>query len=209
MRFYDCETAPSPRRVRIFAAEKGVHLSTVQIDLGGGEQFGAAFRRINPDCVVPALELDDGTCISEVVAICQYLEEHYPEPPLFGSTPTERALVTMWNARIEQQGLWPTADAFRNAARGLKDRALPGPDNYEQIPELAARGRERAAACFARLDARLRNNEFIAGERFSIADITALVTADFADRIGITMPAPDTAFARWQGAVRSRPSAAA
>ena len=209
MRFYDCKTAPSPRRVRIFAAEKGIELTTIPVDLAGGEQFGVSYRRINPDCVVPALELDDGTCISEVLAICQYLEELYPEPPLFGRTPIERALVTMWNAKIEQQALWPTADAFRNAAKGLEGRALPGPDDCAQIPELATRGRERATAFCARLDARLRDKEFVAGEHFSIADITALVGADFAERIGIPMPAADSALARWHRAVRSRPSAAA
>jgi glutathione S-transferase len=209
MRFYDCETAPSPRRVRIFAAEKGLELTTVPVDLASGEQFGPAYRRINSDCVVPALELDDGTCISEVVAICQYLEELHPEPPLLGRTPAERALVTMWNIKVEQQGLWPTADAFRNVAGGLRDRALPGPDDCAQIPELAARGRERAAVFLARLDDRLRDSEFVAGPNFSIADITALVTADFAGRLKITMPAPGGAFARWHALVRARPSAAA
>mgnify|MGYP001818729585 CR=1 FL=1 len=209
MRFYDCETAPSPRRVRIFAAEKGIRLPTVPVDLANGEQFGAVYRRVNPECVVPTLELDDGTCISEVVAICQYLEELHPEPALLGSTPTERALVTMWNTKVEHQGLWPTADAMRNVAKGLRGRALPGPDDYEQIPELAERGRERAAAFFARLDNHLRDNEYVAGAVFSIADITALVTADFAGRLKITLPAAGSAFASWHQAVGNRPSAGA
>ena len=94
MRLYDCRTAPSPRRVRIFLAEKGVQIDTVQIDLGSGEQFGDRFRKLNPDCTVPVLELDDGHCISEVIAICSYLEELYPQPPLFGKTPRERATAS-------------------------------------------------------------------------------------------------------------------
>lgn len=209
MRFYDCSTAPSPRRVRIFAAEKGIELEKVEIDLAQGEQFGDDYRRINPDCVVPALELDDGTVITEVLAICQYLEDLEPEPPLLGSTPVERALVTMWNMKVEQQGLWPTAEAFRNAVKGLKGRALPGPDDYEQIPELAARGRERAARFLARLDARLADSEFIAGDAFSIADISALVVVEFAHRLKIDAPGDGSPLARWHSAVANRPSAAA
>ncbi|MDH3861727.1 MAG: glutathione S-transferase, partial [Gammaproteobacteria bacterium] len=128
MKFYDCRTAPSPRRVRIFLAEKGLDIETVEVDLGAGEQFSEAFRKVNPDCVVPALELDDGSVISEVLAICQYLEELQPAPSLLGSTPEERARVTMWNAKVEQQGLWAMAEAFRNSAKGLADRAVTGPD---------------------------------------------------------------------------------
>ena len=124
MKFYDCATAPSPRRVRIFAAEKGMVLDSVQVDLANGEQFGDAFRKINPDCMVPALELDDGTLLSEVVAICQYLEELHPEPALLGQTPVERAIIAMWNIKIEQQGIMAIAEAFRNSTKG---RAGPVP----------------------------------------------------------------------------------
>ncbi len=209
MRFYDCKTAPSPRRVRIFIAEKGVEIDTVQIDLGRGEQFGEDFRRLNPDCVVPVLELDDGNCISEVIAICGYLEERYPEPPLFGRTPEERATVLMWNARVEQQGLWAMADAFRNSAKGLVDKALPGPDAYAQIPELADRGRQRVARFFDRLDMQLKDNDFVAGGFFSIADISAMVVVDFAAWMKIGIPEDAINLKRWYQAVSARPSAAA
>ncbi|MDH3545746.1 MAG: glutathione S-transferase [Gammaproteobacteria bacterium] len=209
MKLYDCKTAPSPRRVRIFAAEKGVALQTVPVDLANGEQFSAEYRAINPDCVVPALELDDGTCLSEVVAICQYLEELYPEPPLFGRTPAERAMSLMWNAKAEQQGLWACADAFRNTAKGLKGRALPGPDDYEQIPELAERGRQRALAFLQRLDQQLGDDDYVAGDYFSIADVTALIFVDFATRLKIGIPDEATNLRRWYDAVSSRPSAAA
>lgn len=209
MKFYDCSTAPSPRRVRMFMAEKGVDIETVQVDLGSGEQFSEEFRELNPDCVVPVLELDDGRCISEVIAICSYLDELYPEPPLFGRTPEERATVLMWNARVEQQGLWAVADAFRNAAKGLVDKALPGPDAYPQIPELAERGRQRVARFLERLDEQLGSNEFVAGEFFSVADISAMVVVDFAGWIKIRPPEEARNLQRWYHNVSTRPSAAA
>jgi glutathione S-transferase len=209
MRLYDCVTAPSPRRVRIFAAEKNFELELVPVDLGSGQQFSADFRAVNPDCVVPALELDDGTCLSEVIAICQYLEEIQPEPTLFGDTATERATATMWNAKSEQQGLWAVADAYRNYARGLKGHALTGPDQYEQIPELAERGKSRVSSFFKTLDARLADNEFLAGDRFTIADITAVVTVDFAARIKIGIDADAANLQRWYATVAARPSASA
>ena len=209
MRLYDCRTAPSPRRVRIFIAEKGVEIETTQIDLGGGEQFSEAFRKVNPDCVVPALELGDGSCISEVVAICQYIEEAHPEPALMGVTTEERARVSMWNAKVEQQGLWPMADAFRNSAKGLHGRAVTGPEAYPQIPELAERGRVRVLQFFNRLDTQLADNKFVAGDRYSMADITALVLVDFARWIKILAPDDLENLARWYAEVSKRPSAAA
>jgi glutathione S-transferase len=209
VKFYDCRTAPSPRRVRIFAAEKGIELDKVEVDLMQGEQFSPEFRAVNPDCVVPVLVLDDGKCISEVLAICDYLEILHPEPPLFGRMPEERAQVMMWNFKIEQQGLWPVAEAFRNATPGLAGRALPGPDNYAQIPELAVRGRERATAFLGRLDRLLGEHEFVAGEAFSIADISALVVVDFAKRLKIAAGTSMPNLERWHAAVGARPSASA
>ncbi len=209
MKFYDCRTAPSPRRVRIFLAEKGIELDTVQVDLGKGEQFGEAFRAINPDCVVPVLQLDDGQCLSEVLAICSYLEALHPEPALIGETPEQRALALMWNAKVEQQGLLAMADAFRNSAKGLSGKALPGPDAYPQIPELAERGRQRVAQFMRRLDGRLGETPFLAGDNFSIADVSALVFVDFAAWIKITLPADATQLLRWYRDVSARPSAAA
>src|SRR3954471_19384026 len=112
MKFYDCATAPSPRRVRIFLAEKGVTVDTVQVDLRNGEQFTPAFRAINPDCTVPALVLDDGIVIADAVAICQYIEELHPDPPLVGATPQERAMVNALNRQIERDGFFAAMDAF-------------------------------------------------------------------------------------------------
>lgn len=209
MRLFDCSTAPSPRRVRIFAAEKNLQLELVPVDLGSGQQFSADFRAVNPDCVVPALELDDGTCLTEAVAICQYLEEIQPEPTLFGGTPVERATAAMWNAKAEQQGLWAVADAYRNFSRGLKGQALPGPDKYKQIPELVDRSRSRVLAFLNKLETQLAQCEFIAGDRFSIADITAVVTIDFAARIKISIDDDAASLKRWYASVSARPSASA
>ena len=209
MKFYDCKTAPSPRRVRVFLAEKGIELDTIQVDLASGEQLGDAFKAINPDCVVPVLQLDDGQCITEVVAICSYIEALHPEPALMGETPADKAAVLMWNAKIEQQGLFAMADAFRNSAPGLKDRALPGPDAYPQIPELAARGRQRVERFMRRMEERLAECTYVAGDFFSMADITALVFVDFAAWIKIPLLDDASNMARWYGAVSQRPSAKA
>lgn len=207
MKFYDCGTAPSPRRVRVFIAEKGVDIESIEVDLGSGEQFTEAFRRINPDCVVPVLELDDGTILSEVVAICDYLESLYPEPPLMGKTALERASVLMWNAKVEQLGLWAMAEAFRNSVKGLSNNAVTGPDSYPQIPDLAERGRQRVARFFERLDNELAEREFVAGDFYSMADISAMVVVDFAAWIKISVPEEAVNLKRWYGAVAARPSA--
>jgi glutathione S-transferase len=179
MKFYDCTTAPSPRRVRIFLAEKGITVPTTQVDLRNGEQFSPALRAINPDCTVPVLELDNGTTIADIVGICRYFEELYPEPRLMGRTAEEKALVESWQRRTERDGFYAAMEVFRNSTPGLKGRALPGAESYEQIPALADRGRVRVQHFFAWLDARLGKNEFVCCSQFTIADITGLVTVDF------------------------------
>jgi glutathione S-transferase len=209
MKFYDCTTAPSPRRVRIFLAEKGISVDTVQVDLRNGEQFTPAYRAINPDCTVPAPQLDDGSVIGDAIAICQYFEETHPEPPLIGKTPQERAVVTALNRQIERDGFYAAMDALRNTAAGLKGRALPGPHDYEQIPELAERGRARIANFFRDMDARLASRTFVAGERYTMADISALVLANFAGRLKMAIPNECANLRRWHAAVASRPSAKA
>lgn len=190
-------------------AEKGIEVETVQVDLGNGEQFSDAFKAVNPDCVVPALALDSGVCLSEVVAICHYLEAQNPKPALMGTTGEEKASVLMWNAKVEQQGLWAVADAFRNSAKGLKGRALTGRVTYPQIPELAVRGRGRVEQFFGRLDGQLAENEFVAGDSYSLADISAMVVVDFSAWIKLPMPEELSNVQRWYQSVSSRPSAAA
>lgn len=207
MRFYDCQPAPSPRRVRIFIAEKGVDIPVQQIDLGSGEQLSDAYRKINPDCTVPALELDDGSVLTESLAICDYLESVFPTPSLLGSTPEQRAQVLQWNARIEQQGLAAVAESFRNHTKGFTGRALTGPEGFDQIPELVPRGRRRAELFMARLDQHLANHEFVCGADYSMADITALVTIDMCAWIKLPIPESQSNLRRWHDAVSSRPSA--
>lgn len=209
MKFYDCATAPSPRRVRIFLAEKGVAVETVQVDLRNNEQFTAAFRTINPDCTVPALVLDDGTVIADAVAICHYFEELHPDPPLIGATPQERAVVTALNRQIERDGFLAAMDAFRNVAKGLKGRALPGPHDYEQIPELAERGRLRVEYFFRDMDGRLAGRDYVAGSRFTIADISTLVLTELAGRAKLKVPDDCVHLHRWHASVSARPSASA
>ena len=177
---YDCATAPSPRRARILLAEKGVTHDTVQVDLRNQQQLSEAFRAINPQCTVPALRTEEGLLLTDNAAITAYLEARYPEPPLLGITPAEKAEIASWNWRVEFEGLLAIAEALRNSAPAMVNRALPGPVDYPQIPELAQRGLVRVQQFFLMLNAHLAGREFIATDRFSIADITAVVAVDFA-----------------------------
>lgn len=207
MKFYDCQPAPSPRRVRIFIAEKGIELETIEVDLANREQLGAAFKEINPDCTVPVLELDDGTRLTEVFAICQYLEHTFPDPPLMGSSASECALVTMWNTKVEQQGLAAMAETLRNRAKGMKGRALTGPDDFEQIPELIDRGRRRFEIFMDRMNRQLEDSEFVVGDAFTIADISLLVAIDFAAWSKISIAEEMVNLGRWYDLVSQRPGA--
>jgi len=143
VRLHDCQTAPSPRRVRIFLAEKGIVLPMVQVDLRHGEQLTPAFRALNPWCTVPVLELDDGTVISEAIAICHYLETIHPEPALMGHTPAEKAEILMWEHRCEIDGFLAAQEAFRNSAPGLQGRAVTGAETVSKSrlwPSAASHG---------------------------------------------------------------------
>ena len=206
MLFYDCATAPSPRRVRIFIAEKGVDIPVKQVDLRSGEHLQPEFRAKNPDCTVPILELDDGTVLGESLAICTYLEAMYPEPPLMGKTPVERAQVLMWNARVEHQGLSGVAESFRNHSKGFVGRAVTGTEGFDQIPALVPRGRRRAEVFMEMLDQHLEGRDFLVGDTFTMADITALITIDMAAWIKLPIPAACTHLKRWHDAVSARPS---
>lgn len=209
MKFYDCATAPSPRRVRMFLAEKGVTVPTVQVDLRAGEQLRPEFIKLNPWATVPVLELDDGTAISEASACCRYIEEIHPQPPLLGSTPKDKAVIAMWDHRCELDGFFAVAEALRNEAKGMAGRALAGPVGYEQIPALAERGRARAKRFFEVLDARLAESAFVAGPELSVADITAFVAVDFAGWLKLAPSESAHALRRWLDGMRQRPSAKA
>jgi len=209
MKFYDCTTAPSPRRVRIFLAEKGITVPTVQVDLRNGEQFTPAFRAVNPDGTVPVLEFDDGSRITDAIGICRYFEDTQPQPPLMGVDARDKALVTEKQRQAERDGFYAVMEAFRNHTRAFKTKALPGAFDYEQIPALAERGRQRVANFFTTANAGLADSEFVAGARYTIADITMLVTIDFAGWIKMTIPEHCTHLRRWYDAVSARPSAKA
>jgi glutathione S-transferase len=209
MKLYDCATAPSPRRVRIFLAEKGISVPTAQVDLRGGEQLTDAFRKLNPDCTVPVLELDDGTCINDAIGIYVYFEAVSPQPPLMGEGAAGRARVAAAQRRMERDGFYALMEAFRNSTPGLKGRALPGPHSYEQIPALAERGRSRVQHFLESLDAELAGREFVCGDAYTIADITALVSVDWAARMKLAIPDRCANLRRWHTAVSSRPSARA
>jgi glutathione S-transferase len=209
MKFYDCTTAPSPRRVRIFMAEKGIEIPTVQVDLRNGEQLSDAFRKINPRCTVPVLELDDGTCLNETLAICHYLESQYPEPNLMGYDSREQALVINWNEQVMFEGFLAGAEVLRNVARGFANRALTGPKDFAQIPALAERGRARLEEFMAVLDGRLAESPYVALDRFTMADIGAYVCVDFAGWIKLPVLERWSNIRRWHEELSTRPSIAA
>jgi glutathione S-transferase len=203
---YDCSTAPSPRRARILLAEKGITHHTIQVDLKNGEQLSEAYRQINPLCTVPAMRTEDGLVLADNAAITAYLEARYPEPPLLGVTPEEKAEIASWNWRIEFEGLLAIAEALRNSTPAMAKRALPGPVDYQQIPELAQRGLARVQQFFVILNDRLADREFVATERFSIADITAVVAVDFARVIKIKPDERHPHLQRWRTHMATRES---
>lgn len=206
---YDFTMAPSPRRARILLAEKGIAHGNVQVNLVTGEHLGEAYRALNPQCTVPALKLEDGHVLPDNAAIAAWAEAAHPEPALLGLTPLEKAKVASWNSRIEFEGLLAIAEAMRNSAPAMKDRALTGPASVAQIPELAQRGLERAKRFLDVLDAHLADRAFIATERFSIADITAVVMVDFARVVRLKPAETHPNIRRWREALASRPSLSA
>jgi glutathione S-transferase len=205
MKLYQSNASPNSRRVRIFLAEKGISMPIVPVDLGAKEQFSQAYAAINPRRVVPTLVLDDGTSIGEVPAIQRYLEEIHPEPPLFGTTPKSKAQVAMWDRRVEQEGFASVMEAVRNAVPGLKGRAISGPHDYDQIPALVERSKQRVRNFYADFNARLADVAFMAGDAFSVADITAIVTIDFATKAaGLPIADEHAVLKRWYDAVSTR-----
>lgn len=207
MKFFDCSTAPTPRRVRIFLAEKGMEVERVEVDLRNGEHMTPEFQRINPHCTVPVLQLDDGDFIAESTAICRYLEEIQPDPPLMGVDAKDKAVVEMWDRWMEFDGFMAASETFRNRSKGFKGRAMTGVAGVEQISELAERGQARLLRFFADLDKRLGESEYVAGPRYTIADITAQCTVDFAAWMKLGFSDDQTNGKRWHAAVSARPSA--
>ena len=203
MKLYDGGRAPNPRRVRVFLAEKGIAVPTVQVDLGKLEQKTEAFAAINPVQRVPVLELDDGTRLSESIAICRYFEELNPEPPLFGTTAIEKAMIEMWNRRLELHLFFPISHVFRNTHPAMAKMEVP------QVPAWAEANKPRIAEILHVLDADLADRPFVAGDRYSVADITGLCAVDFMKPAKLAVPDDCANVRRWHADVAARPSASA
>lgn len=201
---YDCQSAPSPRRARIFMAEKGVDYKTVEIDLRKGEQMSPEFAKINPRCAVPCLVTEDGQAISENLAIASFIEAAYPNPPLMGVTALEKARVLEWNWRVEFEGLAAVAEILRNSSPHMKGRAMTGPRNIEQLPELAERGRTRLGHFYEDMNAQFAKSPNLAIDDYSFADITALVTIDFSKWVKASPDESLTALWDWHKKASAR-----
>lgn len=200
MKLYDSDRAPNPRRVRIFLAEKGISLPTVQVQILNKEVQGPEHTARNPMQRLPVLELDDGTCIAETVAISRYFEEVQPEPPLMGIDARDKAIVEMWNRRVELNLLAAVTAAFRHTNPAMSELEVP------QIAEWGEANRAKIEKMLTWLDGELATRRFIAGERFTIADITAVCSIDFARVIGRKLGDDTPNLKRWHDEVAARPS---
>ena len=211
MKFYDCKMAPNPRRARIFLAEKGLTIPTVEVNILDGENLREPYVSVNPRGLIPTLELDDGTRFDEVMAICRYIEELHPTPVLLGRTPLERALVESYQRKAEFEGMIAGSEAFRNQHENFTERSIPGAPGYKipAIPGLVARGRQTIERFHAWLESLLSKSEYLTGDSYTIADITAQCAVDFHKWIKVSMPEGNVHTLRWYQAVSSRPSAAA
>jgi glutathione S-transferase len=203
MRLYDGGRAPNPRRVRVFLAEKGVTVPLEPVDLGALAQKSPGYSAINPLQRVPALVLDDGTVITESIAICRYFEALKPEPPLFGQGALETATVEMWNRRLELNLLFPISHVFRNTHPAMAKMEIP------QVPAWAEANKPRIEEFLGIFDCALADRPFAAGDRFSVADITGMIAIDFMKPAKLGVPEACANVRRWHAAVSARPSAGA
>jgi len=202
MKLYDGGRAPNPRRVRIFLAEKGLSVPMEKIDLGALQHKSAEFTALNPLQRVPVLVLDDGTVITESIAICRYFEALRPQPPLFGRGAMEEALVEMWNRRVELNLYTGVSAVFRHLHPAMKELE-------NQIPEWGEANKPRVADFLALLNRELKDRLFVAGDHYSVADITTLVAIDLMKPAKLAMPDGMVNIQRWHAQVNERPSATA
>jgi glutathione S-transferase len=203
MKLYDGGRAPNPRRVRIFLAEKGIALPLEPIDLGSLQHKSPAYTAVNPLQRLPALEFDDGTVLTESIAICRYFEELQPEPALFGRDALEKARIEMWNRRMELNFLSLVSHVFRNTHPAMKEMEQP------QVPAWAEANKPRIASFLHLLDCELKERRFAAGDSYSVADITGLVAVDLMKPAKLTLPEELTNVRRWHAEISARPSAKA
>lgn len=209
MKFFDCKTAPSARLVRMFIAEKNLDIETIEIDLRCGAHLQADFTEKNPYCTVPVLETETGLHLTSSQGCWRYLEAHKPLPPLLGTNPEEKGLIADRIWRVDLDGFYAIAEAIRNELPGFKDRALTGPIDYDQIPELARRGAARVAHFLETFEAHLLGeDDYVAGASFSAADIMAFVTIEFAGWLKLELPPSAERAHDWYKRINARPSAA-
>ena len=208
MKLYDCKMAPNPRRVRIFLAEKGIEIPKVEVSIVDGENLKPEYLRVNPRGLLPVLELADGTRLDETVAICRYLEETNPEPNLMGKSAVEKATIESWQRHMEFDGMTAVSEIVRNSIPVFSTRGLPGVTQpVAAIPALVERGTNSVKRFYERLEHRLSESEYVGGNRFTIADITALCAVDAAmNRANLPIPAGSKNTQRWHAAVSARPS---
>jgi glutathione S-transferase len=209
MKLFDAGWAPSPRRVRIYLAEKGISVETEVVDLRGGAHYQPPYCDLNPRRQLPSLLLDDGTLIDDSVAICRYFEALHPDPPLFGHDAREIGLVEAWIRRIESDCYAAIVYAFRNRSPAFVDQGVPGFPGTPQIAELIDRGNRMWPVFVDALDVHLAANAWLAGEHFSFADIAAMVAIDFAVATRMPTPLDRPSISRWHEAAAARPSARA
>ena len=203
MKLYDGGRAPNPRRTRIFLAEKNIQLPMEQVDLGAMQHRSPAYAAVNPLMRVPALVLDDGMVITESIAICRYFEALQPDPPLFGRGALQIAQIEMWNRRLELHFFFPVSHVFRNSHPAMKEMEVP------QVPAWAEANKPRVMDFLALLDRELGARCYIAGEHYSVADITGMIAVDFMKPAKLAMPDGLNNLKRWHEGVSSRPSAKA
>jgi glutathione S-transferase len=203
MKLYDGGRAPNPRRVKVFLAEKGLTVPLEQVDLGALAHKKPEYTAINPLQRVPALELDDGTILTESMAICRYFEALHPEPRLFGQGARDEAMVEMWQRRVEFHLLVPISQVFRHAHPAMKEMEVP------QLPAWADSNKPRVTEFLEILDRELKDRRFVAGDRYTVADITGLVCIDFMKPAKLAVPESLSNLKRWHAEVSARPSAKA
>lgn len=207
MKIYEFKRAPNPKRVQMFLAEKQIDVEYIQVNVRSGENRESNYLSINPKSGVPALELDNGVIITESMAICRYFDAIQPEPYLFGETPEEKGLVEMWNRKIEIEGINSVGDCLRNSSEAFKDKAVPDPRVTQQIPELAERGRMLANRFLDDINKKLKKSEYVAGNKFSMADINLFVLLNFASWIKVIPTDAHVNLIRWKEVVSARESA--
>lgn len=204
MHLYTFEGAPNPKRLQYFLQYKGIQIETTVIDLMKGEQFSPEFSALNPWHTVPCLKLEDGNVLTEVIGICAFLESEYPDAPLLGETPLQRAQVLSWDHILYVHLYEAVAEILRNGNENFADRALPGPANIAQIPQLVERGRQRLKNIWPALDKQLAEHQWVAGDCFSLADIDLLCIEEFCGWVKESVPADCTTLHRLLTATRER-----